>query len=104
MMAASGKSKVGVGVIVGVGVMVGVVVIVGVGVIVGVDVLVGVGVGLFVGVGVSEGVGLGAVVWLNVGTSAMMVGVGDVQPTTTKDSNATRKDKLRLTFVSACIL
>ena len=105
MMAASGKSKVGVGVIVGVGVMVGVGVIVVVGVIVGVDVLIGVGMGLFVGVGVSsEGVGLRAVVWPSVGTSATMVGVGDVQPTTTKENNTTRKDKPRLIFVSACIL
>ncbi len=104
MMAASGKSKVGVGVIVGVGVMVGVGLIVGVGVIVGVDVLVAVGMELFVGVGVSKGVGLRAVVWLSVGTSATMVGVGDVQPTTTKENNTTRKDKPRLIFVSACIL
>ena len=104
MMVASGKSKVGVGVIVGVLVIVGVGVIDGVGVIEGVGVDVGVVVAVLVGVGVSEGVGLGAVVWLGVCASEIMTGVDEVQPTTTKDSNATRKDKLRLIFVRDFIL
>jgi hypothetical protein len=58
----SGKSKVGVGVIVGVGVMVGVGVIVGVFVVVGVAVDVEVGEEVLVKVGVKDAVG----VWLGV--------------------------------------
>jgi hypothetical protein len=59
---ASGKSKVGVGVIVGVGVMVGVEVTVGVDVMVDVDVSVEVGVLVLVAVAVEVAVGVGVVV------------------------------------------
>lgn len=93
MIFASGKSKVGVGVIVGVGVMVGVGVIVGVGVMVGVDVFVGVGVG--VRVGVCVGVELGAGVRLGVDVS---VAVGDeleLQLAAIKDRKTTREGKNR---------
>ena len=61
MTVTSGKSKVGVGVMVGVSVIVGVGVFVGVSVMVGVKVGVGVSVGVavYVAVGVSVGVGVG---------------------------------------------
>lgn len=70
----SGKSKVGVGVIVGVGVMVGVGVIVDVSVIVGVGVKVGEGV--LVKVGVKEAVG----VWLDVGVGVPKRAIDALQP------------------------
>jgi hypothetical protein len=73
---ASGKSKVGVGVIVGVGVMVGVGVIVGVFVVVGVAVDVEVGEEVLVKVGVMDAVG----VWLGVGVGVPKMEKGVLHP------------------------
>jgi len=72
----SGKSKVGVGVIVGVGVMVGVGVIVGVFVAVGDGVSVEVGEGVLLKVGVNDAVG----VWLGVGVRVPKREDGALQP------------------------
>lgn len=94
-MVASGKSKVGVGVIVGVGVMVGVGVIVGVSVMVGVDVFVGVGEGVCAGVSVSVGVELGVGVRLGVRVSVELDNASELQPVNNSTNRINMKTIMR---------